>query len=89
MCKKTITIYLNNDGFYTLIVDFSKYVECKAYLDLCTFNDIKTKKREAFFKFTKKKLFNHINRLLKVSLIQRIKWRLYTYICKLKGLLTR
>ncbi len=89
VCKKAITIHLNNDGFYALIVDSTKYVESQAYLDLCTFNDIKTKKREAFFKFTKKKLFNHINRLLKVSLIQRIKWRLYAYISKLRGLLTR
>ena len=65
------------------------------YEDLCAKNPSLLhsckipEKREAFFKFTKKTFFNHINRLLKVSLIQRIKWRLYTYIGKLRGLLTR
>lgn len=65
------------------------------YEDLCAKNPSLLhsckipEKRETFFKFTKKNFFNHINRLLKVSLIQRIKWKLYTYICKLKGLLTK
>ena len=65
------------------------------YEDLCAKNPSLLhsckipEKRETFFKFTKKNFFNHINRLLKVSLIQRIKWRLYTYIGKLRSLLTR
>lgn len=39
--KKAITMCINDDGFYTPIVDQSKCVDCRACLDVCAFNSMR------------------------------------------------
>ncbi len=46
--RKAITIQLNDDGFYTPVVDSAKCVDCGVCLEVCAFNDTNVKQNQKF-----------------------------------------